>query len=290
MKLLSLVRPVNISPVFFDYLCWLFLEEMKKYIPQNKLKHLIHKIEALPGLVRERLSPPGETDYRQIPVIINNFNRLDSLTKLINSLEKRGYFNIFIIDNLSTYPPLLDYYRDCRHPVFRLDKNLGSSALWKSGLYRRFRSNYFVYTDSDVVPVEECPDDFMLFFLETLREHRFAQKVGFMMKLDDLPACNLMRDYILECEGHFYTDYKLTDLLYRAPIATTFALYRPWAKRKHANGLVEMYRTGFPYLARHLPWYQDTLNPDDEEKYYLEHLGHSTWWTTKARKMLGAKD
>jgi hypothetical protein len=39
-------------------------------------------------------------------------------------------------------------------------------------------------------------------------------------------------------------------------------------------------------LARHLPWYQDTLKVDDEEKYYLDHPGHGTWWTTRASRFV----
>lgn len=45
------------------------------------------------------------TSYKNIPIIINNFNRLTCLQRLIASLEVRGYHNIYIIDNNSTYPP-----------------------------------------------------------------------------------------------------------------------------------------------------------------------------------------
>lgn len=45
-------------------------------------------------------------DWNQIPIIINNFNRLHYLTQLIDSLEKRGVKNIHILDNNSTYVTL----------------------------------------------------------------------------------------------------------------------------------------------------------------------------------------
>jgi hypothetical protein len=50
-----------------------------------------------------------------------------------------------------------------------------------------------------------------------------------------------------------------------------------------------MYRTAFPYMALHLPWYVDSKNPDDEERYYLEHLTLSTYWTTRSKKFMKKK-
>jgi hypothetical protein len=238
--------------------------------------------------LREISFPPADVHYREIPVIINNFNRLWMLKKLISALEIRGYFNIHIIDNNSTYPPLLEYYKECRYTVYRLNENIGVQAFWKSGICRSFSRNFFVYTDPDVVPVDECPDDFMLLFLDTLKKNRLAQKVGFSLKIDDLPDWNLLKKSIIGCESHFFTDFKKDELLYRAPIGATFALYRPGAGLNHANNHIEIYRTGYPYMARHLPWYQDSRNPDEEEKYYLEHLKHGTWWTTKAKEVFEA--
>lgn len=234
----------------------------------------------------ELIFPPQIVDHKKIPIIINNHNRLGMMKKLIASLEQRGYFNIYIIDNLSTFPPLLDYYKSCSYPVFFLNRNLGMSALWKSGIYKKFKNNFFVYTDPDIVPIDECPEDFLLFFLQCLRKYKLARKVGFSLKIDDLPDHNLLKNEIIRCEEHFFHDYIRDGILYRAPIATTFALYRPRSKHKHANNNIEMYRTAFPYMARHLPWYFDSNNPDEENRYYLEHLTLSTYWTTRSREVL----
>ncbi|MGE5419608.1 MAG: glycosyltransferase family 2 protein [Chloroflexota bacterium] len=258
----------------------------KKFRAANPVKYHFYNLKAALRYVREFFACPHYTDYLKIPVIINNFNRVTSLRLLIDSLEKRGYKNIIIIDNNSTFPPLLEYYKKCPYRLLRLKDNLGSNALWKISLYEEVKKDFFVYTDSDMVPVDECPGDFMLFFLNTLKTHRLAQKVGFSLKIDDLPDNNLMKQSIIGFEEHFFTDYREDELLCRAPIATTFAMYRPFGQRKHANNHITMYRTDFPYMARHLPWYQDTLKPDDEERYYLEHLGHSTWWTTRGKRAM----
>ena len=111
--------------------------------------------------VRERMNPSRIREGREVPIIINNFNRLDTLCKLLDALVVRGYTNIYILDNASTYPPLLKYYERCPFTVIRLEKNLGFKALWKSSLRKKFCGDYYIYTDSDVVPVVDCPADFV---------------------------------------------------------------------------------------------------------------------------------
>lgn len=254
-------------------------------IPKNSLKYTYYRLLGFFNYLLEILNPPKNVDYKTIPIIINNFNRLFSVRKLIESLEKRGYTNIYIIDNLSSYPPLLEYYKNCRYPVFRLEKNYGKNAFWLSGIYKRFRNDYFVYTDSDIVPVEECPDDFLLVFLKILKSRRFAQKVGFSLKIDDLPDCYSMKEDVISYEQYFYK-YRINDLLYWAPIDTTFALYRPRAKRRHANYNIEMYRTAYPYTARHLPWYIDSTNPDEESRYFVKQKLVGTAWSRKLQNIL----
>lgn len=261
----------------------------QKFVPENKIKYLYYRIISVFYYLVESVLPSRVLDYKNIPVIINNFNRLETLKKMIFSLENRGYFNIYIIDNLSTYPPLLEYYKTCKYKVYRLGFNLGPDALWKSKIFRKFRNDFFVYSDSDIVPVDECPDDFLLFFLNTLKKYKLARKVGFSMKIDDIPDSNLLKKYIIECEEHFFHDFREDNFLYRAPIDTTFALYRPRGKRRHANNHIEMYRTGSPYMARHLPWYTDSVNPDEEESYYLNHLRINTFWSSKSKKIFESK-
>jgi len=258
---------------------------MTRFKPKNRLKYIYYQLSACFIYMQQLIKPSKITDYKKIPIIINNYNRLDTMKQLIESLEKMGYHNIFIIDNLSTYPPLLEYYKTCKYTLFRLDKNIGMNALWGSGLIKRFRNDYFVYTDSDMVPVEECPDDFLHVFLQVLRKHKLAQKVGFSLKIDDLPDCYAMKDLVISVEKEYYR-YQHEELLYRAPIATTFALYRPRAKRIHGYYYIEMYRMAYPYVARHLPWYMDSKNPDEENQYYLNQKLVATWYSKEYKKYL----
>lgn len=219
-------------------------------------------------------------DYKSIPVIINNYNRLECMTRLIASLECRGYTNIYIIDNKSTYPPLLDYYQNCKYTVFRLEDNVGYMALWKTDIYKRFRRSFYVYTDSDVVLDESCPDDFMEKFVNVLTKYSNSQKVGFGIRIDNLPDCFKNKKSVIEHESRFW-NHEVEEGIYKASIDTTFALYRPFCGGP-ADDCQETYRTGFPYVIQHLPWYVDSTQMSDEEAYYVNNVRTSTHWSKQA--------
>lgn len=87
--------------------------------------------------------PSHISSGKEIPFIINNFNLLTTLIQLTESLTSRVYTRIFILDNASTYPPLLDYYQTSPSTVFRLKENLGFKALWKSELKRKSCNDYY---------------------------------------------------------------------------------------------------------------------------------------------------
>lgn len=230
---------------------------------------------------REILFVPKPTDLKNIPIIINNFNRLTFLKMLIEALEKRGYNNIFIIDNASTYPPLLNYYATIPYKIFYLKDNVGYLALWQTGIYKQFKNQYFVYTDSDVVPIDDCPDDFLTYFFSLMQRYPRASKVGFALKIDDIPITCKNRAQIYQWETKFW-QYPLGKDIYRAAIDTTFALYRPNVKGG-AYFHDFMIRTAGLYLAKHMPWYNDDENLSEEEKYYITHTKTSTHWTLLAK-------
>ena len=65
--------------------------------------------------------------------------------------------------------------------------------------------------------------------------------------------------------------------VYDAALDTTFALYKPYTRGDIwvQNAL----RTGGNYVARHLPWYENSSNITDEDNYYLNNMkkGASHW-------------
>lgn len=233
--------------------------------------------------IRTLLRTQDEPDPKSIPIIINNRNRYSFLKLQIQSLEKRGYTNIYIIDNASSYAPLLHYYdTECPYTIFRLKQNMGHLALWKSDLIKQFRNRYFVYTDPDIVLDEGCPSDFMARFVSIMKKHPLVEKVGFSLRIDDIPACFAKKQQVIDWESQFWKR-KIADNppLYKAAIDTTFALYRPYyicGCNLHSPHI----RSGAPYLAKHMPWYNDSAHLTEEERFYIQHCETITTWNTNS--------
>jgi len=212
----------------------------------------------------------------EIPIVINNFNRLTFPLQLIRFLERCGLRKIVILDNNSTYPPLLEFYEKCPYLVVRSEENYGHLAFWKSGLYHRFKWNYFVYTDADVVPVDDCPKDFMVHFKSVLDANPRLDKIGFGIKIDDLPDSFSLKKKVVDYESKYWRK-QVKPNLFDAPIDTTFALYRPLSHLKSGEVYtLPAYRFGYPYVVRHLPWYEDSLNRTDEEMFYIQNSNTSS--------------
>lgn len=221
--------------------------------------------------------PITAVTIQRIPVIINNFNRLNCLQQHIAWLERSGMRNIYIIDNASTYPPLLAYYRKTPHTVFLLNCNVGFMALWKTVLFQRFRNDYYVYTDPDIIPVRECPIDAVEFFYTLLHKYPNIDKVGFGLEIEDLPDHYPLKEKVQLWESKFWVE-EVESNVFSAPIDTTFALYRPGSM---GGSELKALRTGGLYRARHLSWYVNTCHLPEEELYYMEHVGASASWTSE---------
>lgn len=203
----------------------------------------------------------------QYPVIINVRDRLAPLRELVEWLEAAGQHELFLLDNASTYPPLLEWLAQCRHTVVRSERNLGHRGPWLSGLVPRVAyDRYFVVTDPDVVPTEKCPLDALDHFRALFEQLPTIDKIGFGLRIDDLPDTYAHKATVIEWERQFWQE-ELLHGVYRAAIDTTFALYRPGRSRWYLDGA----RTGMPYVARHLGWYVDSSDLTDSERYYREH-------------------
>lgn len=210
-------------------------------------------------------------DYQKIPIFIISFNRLECLRLLVLRLESMGYSNIHIIDNNSTYPPLLAYLKNSQHKVYFLSQNMGHLVLWKNPIFTKIiQQSFYVVTDPDIMPIEECPADFLQLFYTTLCKNLSVTKVGFSLKLDDIPKRYKLRDMVLEWESRSYKHPFKRDgqIMYRCGSDTTFALYRPQRTIPTKHNFFSAIRIGFPYQIRHLPWYKDFTENNDEDLYY----------------------
>jgi len=231
---------------------------------------------------------------KNTPIVILNRDRLNSTKSLVESLIQRGYVNIVILDNGSTYDPLLDWYsyqNTCK--VFfnkEVDHNhqaLHNLLLIKNEFFTNLlRDSWYVLTDSDLALHSSVPSNFINDLINMCIKYD-KDKVGLGIHVDDIhrdlfsndeywELMSFMKDYENQFtrNGGPYGVVEIKDqnnpcVLYDAPIDTTFAVCKqnsaPIASR---NCL----RTGYPYLSKHMPFYYDISSIPEDELYYLTHM------------------
>jgi hypothetical protein len=217
-------------------------------------------------------------DFKKTPILIICRDRLDPLRQLLGWLDSAGYERPVLIDNGSTYPPLVDFLEDCSSiEIVRLGDNLGHLAPWQSDLVQaKFGSvGPVVVTDCDVVPDAACPDDAVERLAEALLRHADVDKVGLGLRIDDLPDSYGLKNEVIAWEKKFW-ETEIAPGVFDAEVDTTFALYRELGQM---HTTVRALRTGAPYLARHLSWYSDSSAASEEQIYYRQHSdGKTSHW------------
>ena len=218
-----------------------------------------------------RLSTSRITYAKDITVMVICRDRLDPLRDLVDWLEEEGMTNIHLIDNDSTYPPLLHFLATTPHTVHRLGRNVGHTSPWLPEL-DRLRQGPFIVSDCDVIP-DAGSHGAVEHFVELLNRYRSILKVGFGLHIDDLPDSFDRRAEVVAWESPFW-QRPLVDHVYMATLDTTFALHRP----KTLYTLGPALRTGGRFMARHEPWYQDSSAITDDLAYFRSRANGSTTW------------
>lgn len=237
------------------------------------------------GLLKRKLQRVGynlahsklsEDDLKHIPVIINNRNRYTYLLMLISWLEKNGMTNIIVLDNDSTYVPLLKYYEETEHRVIRAERNGGPFAIWQTAELTEITKGFYIYTDSDVVPNDTASFESIKRMYERLKGDLTIDKIGFALRIDDLPNHFKLKRDVIDWESQFWKQ-KDEKGFWIAKVDTTFALYAPYAK---GGGECKALRTDFPNVAAHMPWYENSSTPTEEDIYYRnQSVAANSHWT-----------
>lgn len=210
---------------------------------------------------------------KKIPVVINNRNRLTTTKKMVDKLLSINPNEpIIILDNHSSYQPLLDWYKDViKSPKYKsvrieMIKNEGHLAFWAIGM-DKYIGDYFIYTDSDIELNENFPLDWKEIMFNTMQQYD-ERKVALGIRLNDIPDYYRYKNQVLRNEARWWLD-AVEENVYRADTDTTFAMY----KNFHDNCYTSLRLTREDLLCRHMGWYLDLNNLDEEEKYYLNNLG-----------------
>ncbi len=224
----------------------------------------------------------GSAPQVALPCLIPAFNNPTYVRNMLRQLAAFPELKVFVTDNASTYPPMLDLYHEIeagRHGdarVVRLGCNAGPRAVW---YHLDSMPTYFCLSDPDLELNPRLPRDFVWRLIELTETYQVG-KAGFALSLSDKDSMldNKVRHLegwmtIWEAEARHWESPlppcpSLRQPHYRAHIDTTFAVYnkryfnvqKPW----------DAVRVAGSYSCRHLPWYRDNRLPAEEEVYYRQ--------------------
>ncbi len=242
-----------------------------------RLHTLFHKIEL----------DQSKLDKHSMPILINNFNRVTLLKKQIDwllSLDDK--VSIIIVDNKSTYPPLLDFYRKIDHPSIQV-VHLGFNS-WRKGVEyigskKLSQFDKFVITDVDLLPYPDVPKDLLTHLSNLLDKYPKYNHIGTSLEINDIPNKNPLRDQIIKFESKYWAPKTplLNDEVYSACIDSTFAMYR---SDSNILAIEPSLRTNRPYTLKHLDWYLAPEDFSDEYIYYLKSCKSFATWATQLKK------
>ena len=208
-----------------------------------------------------------------LPFVIINRDRLTDLTDLINWVFNVNIVptKIFILDSGSTYRPLIDYYLKLKkqYPnnlkVIDLQFNRGVKAIdqvkFVGGL------PYFIYTDPDNIPDENCPPDIINRLILLSDKYPLVHKVGLSFRIDDIPNEFPFKEDIIKNELINRSLKNLEGDSYIADIVSSFALYRTGYSKFSVR--TKNLRTLEPLCARHKLWYYSLDTMPEDVQYYI---------------------
>ena len=227
-----------------------------------------------------------------IPIFVPSFNNPTYLRNMLSQLMRRGLANIVVIDNASSFQPMLDYLKSISGDVTVIfqNENRGPRDLFLDVSLFDSLPDIFCLTDPDLALNENLPDDFLVQLLKVTHDYRIF-KAGFAIDRSTLLEPGVRVDdpaHFHQWEEQFWqAKVGVTpgdDDIYRANIDTTFALYnkryldirrrdslfrrlvglsKP-EKRRHLDSM----RVAGRFTCKHLPWTSQDMVPDDERNFY----------------------
>jgi hypothetical protein len=198
---------------------------------------------------------------------------------MVNCLLKLPDVEISIIDNNSSYIPLLKWYKEIENSnirVIRLTENLGHLCFYKAGLDKEIKEDeYFCLTDPDL-DISNLPSNFLDILKNGLSNGKY-KKCGLFLEMKDLPDNSTFKKYE---EDEQYEKVNINGIEYiKRNFDTTFGMY----KFSNESGSI---LTNESCKAIHIPWYyskekqyDNNILIDSEYAYYVDNCNASS--TTK---------
>jgi hypothetical protein len=213
----------------------------------------------------------------KIPIILNNRNLLTYPKKMLESLtDFDDVGDIIIVDNDSSYEPLLEWYETKPCEIIKTSNN-GHLSPWIIELPNKLSSDFYVVTDSDL-DLSITPKDSLLFLKNKMLEYSEYCKIGLSLSNWEVPQSSPYHNFLKNwAKTNWDVNCVRDGLLLNQKIDTTFAMYH---KNKNYRG--HNCATYLPYSVKHIPWeftqeiIDDMKNKNYEYYYYLINSNSSS--------------
>jgi hypothetical protein len=281
------------------------IEDVLYFCLHNKIKVILKKdleLNKLPDILLEcfdvneinktilQLSPKKESEYlkKNVSIAIISYNNLTFLEKMINQVLK--YTNdIVIIDNKSTYQPLLDFFKtnENKYTILNMEKNHGHTV-YKIDTVKKILGPLYLLTDPDIELPSTLPKNFVRQFYDLTKKYKI-HKIGVAL---DIFSDNIRTDVkalgfhgvwntIKDWEKQFWKK-RIEDKdfeLYSGDVDTTFCFVNE-PNTIYKNLPIRI--AGVDYTSKHLPWYKNWESQLRDNEYNEYMKGNiSTNWCVK---------
>jgi hypothetical protein len=238
------------------------------------------------GAFRDVRVVEGFTTNQKIPVFIISYNQYTFVKSMVEQLQPYTT-NIYVIDNKSTYEPLIEYLKEIngnKATVLWMPENYGHKVYERDEIIALGGEKYVV-TDPDLLLNPNLPPNFIDILAELSDKYK-TNKIGFALDIKNNINIKkkLTNGKTLPEHESVYWSQPISDpdyTLYRANIDTTFALIN---KEYYMKGSLEnSIRVAGDFTCVHRPWLNDweaDLEPGELD-HYLNANNKSTtitWW------------
>ena len=206
-----------------------------------------------------------------VPILIISYNNPTYVKCMVDQI-RRYTTNFYVIDNLSTFSPHLEYLASIEKHVIRMDKNYGHSVYYEPRVWN-LSGDKFIITDPDLLLNPNMPSNFIE-ILSQLSDEYNVNKVGLALDISG----DIRKDFrlksgetIVEWESQFWTRRipHATYELYDAALDTTLCLFN-----KRIPGYSAI-RVAGDFTCMHRPWYthwETTLLPGELDAYRVGNV------------------
>jgi hypothetical protein len=214
------------------------------------------------------------------PLIIPVFNNPTYLLNFLNQIENNPFFDIYIYDNASSYPELIEILKELSHikniSITKLHENLGPHYVLRTPEVYNELPEIFCLSDPDVQFSKQLPNNFIEEMIEISNKYKVG-KVGFAIEIpkdEEFLEPYIKMDGSLQKMSEWEKQFWLNqigstttgDPIYLTTLDTQFAVYNK--KYFNPNDRYKALRIGGIYTSKHLGFYSKSIVPKSEQEYY----------------------